>query len=215
MPHWIISPAAAPVVARTRLAGAAVVTVAAGAGVMLFALVAAPGSWWRGYVSEAGAAGHPYALGYRLGLVLLAIGVALLGRALSGPGLLLLVAAGLAGTSGVVPCSDGCPLPPFETTTLSDVTHTAASILGMAVLAAAMAVTWWTGARPAIRRLAAVACALTEPLGAALGLMMLFAGRGVTSAVLERILLVVAVSWLVGTASLTAFTVRDERRPGA
>ncbi|WP_436532280.1 DUF998 domain-containing protein [Actinoplanes sp. HUAS TT8] len=182
-----------------RLAAVAAVAVTAGAGVMLAALVADPGPWWRGYVSEAGAAGHPYAIIYRLGLVLLAIGVALLGRAQPRIGLLLLVAAGLAGTSGVVPCSDGCPLPPFEPTTLTDVVHTAASILGMFVLAAAMA------ARPAPRSLSTVALALTVPLGAALGLMMLFAGRGATSAILERVLLVVAVSWLVGIALATVF----------
>jgi hypothetical protein len=68
-----------------------------------------------------------------------------------------------------------------------------------------MAVTWSTNARPAIRRLTAAALMLTVPLGAALGLMMLFAGRGTISALLERILLVVAVSWLVGTALLTTF----------
>ncbi|GAA2709098.1 DUF998 domain-containing protein [Actinoplanes palleronii] len=185
---------------RNRFAVGAGLAVAGGAGVMLVALVAGPGSWWRGYVSEAGAAGQPYAMGYRFGLILLAYGVALLSRAVPRIGVLLLVAALLAGTSGVVSCSEGCPLPPYETTTPADVVHTAVSILGMAVLAAAMAVTWWTSARQVIRRLAAAALTLTVPLGAALGLMMLFAGRGATSAVLERVLLVVAVSWLVGTA---------------
>jgi uncharacterized protein DUF998 len=191
--------------ARTRLAAAAALTVTVGAGVMLVALLAGPGPWWQGYVSEAGTGGRPYALVYRLGLVLLALGVALLGRALRRAGLLLLVAAVLAGTSSVVPCSDRCPLPPKEPTTPADVVHTAASILGMAVLAAAMAVTWQALVRPAIRRLTATALTLTVPLSAALGLTMLFAGRGTTSAVLERILLAVAVSWLVGTALLVAF----------
>ncbi|BCY09942.1 DUF998 domain-containing protein [Actinoplanes sp. L3-i22] len=188
-----------------RLAAAAGLVVTAGAGVMLFALVAGPGPWWRGYVSEAGAAGHPYAVVYRLGLVLLAAGVALLGRARPVIGPLLLVTAGLAGTSGVVACSAGCPLPPFEPTTPTDVVHAAASVLGMLVLAAAMAVTWWTAGWAVTRRLTAAALALTVPLGGALGLMMLFAGRGATSAVLERILLVIGVSWLVGTAAITSF----------
>jgi hypothetical protein len=111
----------------------------------------------------------------------------------------------LAGTSGVVPCSDQCPLPPYEPTTPADLLHTAASILGMAALAAAMAVTWSAVVRPAVRRLTAAALTLTVPLGAALGLTMLLAGRDTTSALLERILLVVAVSWLVGTALLTTF----------
>jgi hypothetical protein len=203
---------------RTRLAAAAAFTVTGGAGGMLFALVSGPGPWWQGYVSEAGAAGRPYAIVYRLGLILLALGVALLGRALRRAGLLLLVAAVLAGTSSVVPCSSRCPLPPYEPTTPADVVHTAASILGMAVLAAAMAVTWAAAVRPAIRRLAAAALTLTVPLGAAVGLTMLFAGRGTTGALLERILLVVAVSWLVGTALFTTFdghaAVRDQARRG-
>jgi hypothetical membrane protein len=193
---------------RTQLAAAAALTVTTGAGAMLVALVAGPEPWWRGYVSEAGTAGRPYAIVYRLGLVLLALGVALLGRVLPRVGLLLLVAAVLAGTSGVVPCSAGCPLPPYEPTTPADVVHTAASILGMVVLAAAMAVTWRAAVRPAARRLTAVALTLTLPLGATLGLTMLFAGRGPVGASLERVLLVVAVIWLVGIAVLTALDTR-------
>jgi hypothetical protein len=196
---------------RNRLAAVAALAVAGGAGAMLFALVAGPGAWWQGYVSEAGTSGRPYAVVYRLGLVVLALGVALLGRALRPAGLFLLVSAVLAGTSGVVPCSDRCPLPPYEPTTPADVVHAAASILGMAGLAGAMAVTWWTAARPAIRRLTAAGLALTVVLGAALGLTMLLAGRGTTGALLERVLLVVAVSWLVGAALLTAFDRRREK----
>ncbi|MGX6600970.1 DUF998 domain-containing protein [Micromonosporaceae bacterium Da 78-11] len=209
---------------RTRLtAAAAALSVTGGAVTMLFALVAAPGPWWQGYVSEAGTAGQPYAVPYRWGLILLALGVAVLGgatgrptrrpvgrldRRLAGPvtAVCLLVAAVLAGTSGVVPCSNLCPLPPYEPTTLADVVHTAASILGMAVLTGAMAAVWRTGARPVIRRLAATGVALMVPLGATLGLTMVLVGRGSLGAVLERLLLVVAVSWLVGTASLTAAT---------
>jgi uncharacterized protein DUF998 len=188
---------------RARPAAAAALTVAAGASGMLFTLVARPEPWWQGYVSEAGAAGQPHAGVYRLSLLVLALGVALLGRATRRVGPLLLGAAVLAGTSGVVPCSSRCPLPPYEPTTPADLIHTGASILGMAVLAAAMAVAWSTTARPAIRRLTAAALALTVPLGAVLAMMMLFAGRGTVSALLERILLVVAVSWLIGTALLT------------
>ncbi|GIE99733.1 DUF998 domain-containing protein [Paractinoplanes rishiriensis] len=186
--------------------------VTAGAGVMLFALVARPEPWWQGYVSEAGTAGQAYAGIYRLGLIVLALGVALLGWALPRAGLLLLVAAVLAGTSSLVPCSSQCPLPPYEPTTPADLVHATPSILGMAVLAAAMALTWSTNARPAIRWLTAATLTLTVPLGAALGLMMLFAGRGTTSALLERILLVVDVSWLVGTALLTTFNGDASRR---
>jgi hypothetical protein len=124
---------------------------------------------------------------------------------------LLAASAVLAGTSGAVPCSNQCPLPPFEPTTAADVIHTAASIAGMALLAAAMAaVALAGGLRPALRRLAVVALTATVPLGGALGLIMLFVGRGPTGAILERILLVVAVSWLVGTSGLAAFPVARE-----
>jgi hypothetical protein len=193
--------------------------VAVGALVMLVALVAVPGPWTRGYVSEAGTAGQPYAVAYRWGLILLATGVALLALALRGRlpvALPLGAAALLAGISGAAPCSNQCPLPPFEPTTVADVVHTAASILGMVLLAGAMLAVAWAGRRPdgrrpalprAVRWLAAGATALTVPLGGALGLTMLFAGRGPLGAALERMLLVVAVSWLVGTsAGLTVAT---------
>jgi hypothetical protein len=108
---------------------------------MLVALVAAPGPWTQGYVSEAGTAGQPSAGPYRWGLILLAAGVALLGVAVRRhrPAALLLAgAAVLAGTSGAVPCSERCPLPPYEPTTPADVVHAGAAILGMMLLAGAM-----------------------------------------------------------------------------
>jgi hypothetical protein len=204
-------------VGRSAAAGAGP-AVAAGAVIMLISLVAAPGPWLQGYVSEAGAAGQPFAGPYRWGLVLLALGVALLGLALrllpasahrSFPpasvqlaGGLLGVAAVLAGTSAVVPCSNLCPLPPFEPTTVADVVHTSASIVGMVLLAGAMLLTALSGPGTAVRRLAAGAVSLTVPLGGALGLTMLFAGRGMLGAVLERLLLIVAVGWLIGTSVL-------------
>jgi Protein of unknown function (DUF998) len=200
---------------RRLLAAASGAAVLCGATTMLVALVAAPGPSLRGYVSEAGTAGRPTATAYRVGLVVLAVGVALLGAALRPvPGFravartvapALFTAAVLAGTSGTVPCTDRCPLPPFEPTTWADVVHSAASILGVAVLAFAMvALALSPEFRAAPRRLAACAAGLTVPLGAALGLTMLLAGRGPVGAVLERLLLAVAVSWLVGAATLTA-----------
>ncbi|UQU66278.1 DUF998 domain-containing protein [Couchioplanes caeruleus] len=192
----------------SALSAAAVFAVVVGALIMLVALVNAPGSWLQGYVSEAGTAVSPLATAYRWGLVLLAAGVALLGVALRPASRLLLTLLGSAGvlaaTSGAVPCTDQCPLPPFESTTVSDVVHTAASIVGMAVLAGAMLTVALTSLFTRVmRQLALVATVLTVPLGGALGLTMLFVGRGLAGAVLERILLIVAVSWLSGTALLT------------
>jgi uncharacterized protein DUF998 len=188
------------------LSAAAVVAVLGGALIMLVALVELPGPWLRGYVSEAGTAGAPFAVAYRCGLVVLAGGVGLLGlafgRVLRPAALLLAAAAVLAGTSGVVPCTESCPLPPFEPTTPVDVVHAAAGIAGMAVLAGAMLAVAAARLRPAVRRLAIGALALTVPLGGWLGLIMLFVGRGQLGATLERILLVVAISWVIGTAGL-------------
>lgn len=191
-------------VSRVAAVGGSVV-VTAGAVVMLVALVAPAGSWWDGYVSEAGTAGQPYAIPYRAGLVLLAAGVALIGqalRALRAASVALFVAAGLAATSGLVACTDRCPLPPYEPTTVADVVHAAASVLGMVVLAGAMVLIWLADLRTAVTRLAGVAVTLIVPLGAVLGLLMLFVGRGDFGALVERAVLVVAVSWLVGTGLL-------------
>jgi hypothetical protein len=189
------------------LAAGSGLAVLVGALTMLVTLVAAPGSWLAGYVSEAGTAGRPFAVAYRCGLILLAMGVGLLAAAfgrIPAIGAVLGLAAVLAATSGAVPCSSGCPLPPFEPTTVADVVHTAAGIAGMVSLAAAMAAVAMTRVlRPATRRLATCAAALTVPLGGFLGLIMLFVGRGDLGALLERLLLFVAVSWLIGTALLT------------
>ena len=116
---------------------------------------------------------------------------------------LLTGAAMFAGTSAAIPCSNQCPLPPFEPTTPADIIHTAASIVGMVLLAAAMGAVAFADLRRAQRRLALVAAAGTVPVGAALGLTMLFVGRGQAGAGLERLLLVIAVSWLIGTSLLT------------
>ncbi|GAB2604818.1 hypothetical protein GCM10027087_52140 [Paractinoplanes abujensis] len=179
--------------------------VTAGAVVMLVALVAPAGSWWDGYVSEAGTAGQPYAVPYRLGLVLLGCGVALIGQALRALKLAsaaLFVAAGLAAVSGLVACTDRCPLPPYEPTTVADVVHAAASVLGLVVLAGAMALVWWSDLRTAVTRLAGVCVAVMVPLGAVLGLLMVFVGRSDLGALVERAVLFVAVCWLVGTGLL-------------
>ena len=198
-----------PAPSTAHVAGAAALLVTAGAATMLAGLVAAPGSWLAGYVSEAGVTGMPLAAAYRSGLIALACGVVLLGVAVRHlcvrVALLLGVAAVFAAGSAVVPCTPGCALPPFEPTTVADVVHSAAAIIGLVLLAGAMVLTARTPRfRPAHRRLAAVAATLIVPLGAALGLTMLLAGRGTLGALLERAVLVVAVSWLTGAALVSS-----------
>jgi hypothetical protein len=188
---------------------AAGLAVTVGVVLMLVALVAVPGPWTRGYVSEAGAAAAPLAMAYRCAVILFAAGVALLGGVFAPVSrriaALLVVAAGLAATSGAVPCSAGCPLPPHEPTTVADVVHAGAGIVGMAAAAFAMLATATAPTlRPALRRLAASAAAATFPLAAVEALGMLLAGRGALTGTVERLLLAVAVGWLVSTAALAA-----------
>ena len=110
---------------------------------MLVALIAAPGSWLVGYVSEAGTAIAPWATAYRWGLLGLSGGVGLLGLSLWPQSRLVATLLGgaalFAATSGAVPCTNQCPLPPYEPTTTSDIVHSGASIIGMVLLAGAMA----------------------------------------------------------------------------
>ncbi|GLY07619.1 DUF998 domain-containing protein [Actinoplanes sp. NBRC 101535] len=215
---------------------AAACAVAGGAGTMMFTLAAGPEPWWQGYVSESGTAGQPYALPYRWGLITLALGVASLsatwaaapGRSappaemrlrltripyarkwlLDGTATVwaLAVAAVLAAVSGAVPCSHECPLPPYEPTTVADVVHAAASVVGMVVLAAAMATMWLSAADRAVRWLAGTAVLLMVPLGALLAGTMLIVGRAPVGAVVERLVLLIAVAWLIGVALLITRT---------
>ena len=194
--------------ARWRLmaagAGSAVLV---GAITMTIALVAAPGPWTVGYVSEAGTAGMPAAGAYRLGLILVAAGVVALGAAVAPvsrlAALLLGVAGALAGSSGAVPCSARCPLPPYEAATTADLVHSGASILGMAALAFAMvALAVAPHVRLPLRGWAVGGAVVTFPVAAAMALAMLLAGRAPLTGAVERALLAVTVCWLVGAAVL-------------
>jgi Protein of unknown function (DUF998) len=195
---------------RRGAAAAAGLAVLTGAVVMLVALVSVPGPWLRGYVSEAGTAGQPLPGTYRAGLLVLALGAALLGLALLPrsrlAASLLVVASLFAATSGAVPCTNRCPLPPYEPTTVTDVVHASASIVGLVLIAGAMLAVALARLRPAARRLAACALAGIVPLGGWLGLIMLFSGRGPFGALLERLILAVAVCWLIGTSVVTLLT---------
>jgi hypothetical protein len=120
---------------------------------------------------------------------------------------LLLAAAALSATSTAVTCSRGCPLPPYEPTTPRDMVHGGASVVGLVLLAGVMVLVSLSEAhRAAQRRLAAVSAAVIVPLGATLALSMLVVGRTGAGALLERLILAVAVSWLTGAALLATST---------
>jgi len=131
------------------------------------------------------------------------------------------VAAPLAATSGAVSCTPGCPLPPFESPSQSDIVHALASIGGFGLATGAMLLlaTGAAGAadasrgtagttadavrtRDPLRAASRVSAGLLVPLLATTGLVMLVTGRGLLAGVLERAALGVALAWLA-TAAVT------------
>jgi hypothetical protein len=200
---------------RRATAGSAAGCVALGATIILYAVTAAPGLPLHTYVSEAGVPTYPHAGAFRLGIFLLAAGLALLGGALTPAapvaGALLLLAGAATVGSGTVSCSDGCPLPPYEITTAPDVIHAAASVLAVGATVLGMAALARPGPDRVLRACALGALALAGPLSAGVGLAMLLAGRGTAIGVLERALLTVTATWLVLTAARVAVPAPDAR----
>jgi uncharacterized protein DUF998 len=181
------------------LSFAAALVTAAGAVAIIVAVAALPHPWTTGYVSEAGVATDPRSGLYRLGILGLCVGLVLLGavvRALIATG--LLVAAGAIGSvSAVVTCSPGCPLPPYERATATDLVHATASCLSIGLATLAILSLAATGSRSA-----RYAFAITAPTLAALGICLLAIGRSTATAVLERAVLALLVGWVLVTAIL-------------
>ena len=144
-----------------------------------------------------------------------------------GVALAFAAAAPLAATSGAVSCTPGCPLPPFESPSQSDIVHALASIGGFGLATGAMlllaigeagavgssgpagATAEAAGAtaeavrtRDPLRAASRVSAGLLVPLLAITGLVMLVTGRGLLAGLLERAALGVALGWLV-TAAVT------------
>jgi len=145
----------------------------------------------------------------------------------AGVALAFAAAAPLAATSGAVSCTPGCPLPPFESPSQSDIVHALASIGGFGLATGAMllraigeagavgssgpagATAEAAGAtaeavrtRDPLRAASRVSAGLLVPLLAITGLVMLVTGRGLLAGLLERAALGVALGWLV-TAAVT------------
>ena len=161
-------------------AGLAAASVLIGAGLVVSALVAAHRLWFGGYVSEAGVG--PQAAAFRLGVIGLAVGLILLGVALAAtlPEVTVLLAGGglLASLSGSVSCSEGCPLPPYESPTPADLVHAVASILAVGVVVLAMIAIAVLAADPVLRQVSRVVAYAVVPLLAIMSAAMLAAGRG-------------------------------------
>jgi Protein of unknown function (DUF998) len=184
---------------------AAVATPLAGLG-LAFATRDGPGI--AGYVSESGVAGAPHALAYRLTLLLLAVaaGAAALGlRPVAGPAALALgLAVPCLLVSGSVQCSAGCPLPPYERPTAGDLLHAGASIAAVGLCALAMlAAALWSTDR-LVRAGARWAVAVMTPIGAAMVVGLVFAGRTPFTGAVERVCLIGCLAWVAGTSALLA-----------
>ncbi|OLB63951.1 MAG: hypothetical protein AUI10_13110 [Actinobacteria bacterium 13_2_20CM_2_72_6] len=160
------------------------------------------------YISEAGVAGAPHALAYRLILFLLAVaaGAAAVGlRPVAGRAALVLgLAAPCLLVSGSVPCSAGCPLPPYERPTAGDLVHAGASMaaVGLCTLAMLAAARWSTDLR--VRAGARWAAVLMVPLGTATLAALLLAGRTPFTGVVERLSIGLCFAWVTGASLATA-----------
>ncbi|MCT2276213.1 DUF998 domain-containing protein [Micromonospora chalcea] len=196
--------------ARRIAAAFAAVCLAAGVAAVTVAVVAGPGPGPVAYVSEAGITDSGYAGAYRIGIFSVAASLLLLAGALPPPG--LRAAAGLLGVgavatvlSGAVTCSEGCPLPPFEATTVADLVHGGASIAATAAVVLAMLVVLFSPvADQGLRRIAAVGAALALPVAAVVAAALLLVGRSALLGVSERVLLVVVAAWGLATSGYLA-----------
>ena len=186
---------------RAAALGAVVLATAAAAGLV----VAGDGvTHIAGYVSESGVAGAARPDLYRLSIFAIAGAVALLAlavREVSGHAAVLFLAAVPAVVaSGSVPCSAGCPLPPYQKATAADLVHAGASIAGMVLCTAGMVAIALRATDRVVRLTTASGLALAVPLQAGTGLAMLIAGRGTVTGALERAAVAVSLVWLVGVA---------------
>jgi hypothetical protein len=192
---------------RRVLAAFAATAVIAGAVLFGRAVVASQGWLYAGFASEAGVPGSPQRIGYRLGILLLALGLLLLGGALlTGAGrlvaLLLVVGAAFATVSSFVSCTDGCPLPPYEPTTLVDLVHASTSILAVLACVAAMLVLAVAPDPSPLRAAARLWLVPALPLLAYAGISLLAVGRGLSTGTSEKVMLLVVIGWTVTTAGL-------------
>ncbi|MEW2440252.1 DUF998 domain-containing protein [Micromonospora marina] len=191
--------------ARRIAAAFAAVCLTAGVSAVTVAVVAGPGPGLTGYVSEAGVTDSGYAGAYRTGIFSVAASLLLLAGALP-PG--LRAAAGLLGAgavatvlSGAVACSEGCPLPPFEATTVADLVHGGASIAATAAVVLAMLVLLFSPAADrGLRRITAIGAALALPVAAVVAAALLLVGRSTLLGVSERVLLAVVATWGLTTS---------------
>jgi hypothetical protein len=188
---------------RVVAALAALATVL-GIGLVLTAVLATRRLWFAGYVSEAGVATEPHVPAYQGGMFCLAVGLSLLGVAASTiapvAAWLLAAAGALATVSGAVPCSAGCPLPPYEPATMADLVHGGASAMAVAACTLAMGALALRSSG-GVAKLSRIAFWVVAPLVAMAALAMLTVGRGHATGLLERVILVASTAWILATSA--------------
>jgi hypothetical protein len=190
---------------RQVCAACAAVMGSASTGGLLIAAAHTPGLQVRGYLSELGAVGAPWAGTYRAAILGIAVAVGLLAIAIEPVSLLaagaLGAAAALAAVSGTVRCTPGCPLPPTAAATPADIIHASASIAALTLVACAMLLLARTGADP-LARACRYALVLVIALGTPVGAGIVLVGTGVFTGVLERAMMAVAIAWQVGVSAM-------------
>jgi len=177
----------------------AVLSLLAVAGLAFCVLSEPPGS----YVSEAGAPDSAHYGIYRASVIAIGLGAAALATSLLRPFALaaaaLFAAAPAIIGSAVVPCTPGCPLPPYAVTTARDLVHAVTSMVGVGCCALAMLALARSATGP-LRRLSWLAVWCAWPALLATALSMLTLGRGLSTGVLERIALTLCLAWIVAVS---------------
>lgn len=196
--------------ADRQSAGLAAACVAAGGAALTWAVLASQGLWYRGFVSETGVPGQPWRPAYLLGLVGIGAALVVLSGALRAvaalPALALIVSGLLTGTSAAVSCSPGCPLPPYETPTLRDVVHAAASVGAVGLCALAVLLLALSRVDSPARRVSRVAIGPVVLAGLANIYGLGIVGRSVFTGLAERTLLLLLIVWCLAAALATRFS---------
>ncbi|MFC7484626.1 DUF998 domain-containing protein [Luedemannella flava] len=168
------------------------------------AVLADQGVWYAGFVSEAGVPGQgfraPYVVGlFGVGVALVCLAGAL--RVLAALPALAIAAGGLlASTAAAVPCSPGCPLPPYETPTGQDLVHAGAAVAGAGLCALAVLLLALRRRDDVTRRVSRVALGPVVVAGVATLYGLAFVGRSTFTGTAERVLLVLIIAWTVALA---------------
>jgi hypothetical membrane protein len=172
--------------------------------------------WWERatvhrpiYVSELGARGMPSAVPFAVALILIAVGSVLIAAAgrhptVRFPGLgRWSIAATLALSSvffvvaSQVSCTAGCPVPLTAGSSLQDLVHTVAAVLGFVAGCAAMLQVGLVRRRDAMTRISAAACVAVAAVTITGGMLSIFRTASDVGGVLEFVGTTIAVVWLV------------------